>query len=245
MSPRKTLATASRVLRQIEHDHRTLALILFLPCILIIIFRFVLQSDLRGFSRTAPLLLGIFPMVIMFLVTSIATLRERTTGTLDRLLVMPVSKLDFIFGYAIAFTLLAFAQASLACLTIVGLLNVNVPGGVVPLLLGALAAAFLGTALGLCVSSIATTEFQAIQLMPVFIIPQLLVCGLLIARDRMAQPLQWLATIAPITYSVDAMRQTSMHAAWTSTITRDILIVFACGVAALILGAATIRRQSR
>lgn len=243
MSPKKTFATAARVLKQLRHDPRTLVLIFLVPCILITILKYVFEGEPQVFDSIAPMILGIFPLVVMFIVTSIATLRERTIGTLDRLMAMPMSKLDLIFGYAIAFSLLAFIQACVASAVVLGLLGVTVLGGTIPVLIGAVVAAFLGTALGLFLSAFATSEFQAVQFMPAFIFPQLLVCGLFVAREHMAKALQWFADVMPLTYSVDAMKQVTDHASWTGTLTRDIIVVLAFGVVALVLGSITIRRQ--
>lgn len=243
MNLRKTLATSGRVLRQLKHDPRTVALILFVPPVLLTILKYAFQSQPRVFDSLAPMMLGIFPLVIMFIVTSIATLRERTNGTLDRLMTMPISKFDFVFGYAIAFSLLAFLQACLVSLVMLGLLGVTVLGGTAPVLLCAVLAAFLGTNLGLFVSAFARTEFQAVQFMPALIFPQLLVCGLFIARDQMARPLQWFADVMPLTYSVDALKQVTFQIVWTTTLTRDLIVVLGFAVLALVLGSITIRRQ--
>lgn len=242
MSFRRALATAARVLRQLRHDPRTLALIFLVPPVLLTILKYVFQ-DRRQFDAIAPMILGIFPLVMMFIVTSIATLRERTIGTLDRLMTMPLSKLDLIFGYAIAFSLVALVQACVASAVVLGLLGVTVLGGTLPVLIGAVASAFLGTALGLFLSAFAKSEFQAVQFMPAFIFPQLLTCGLFVPREQMAQVLQWFADIMPLTYSVDAMKQITLHATWTGTLTRDLVVVTAYGLAVLILGSITIRRQ--
>lgn len=242
MSPRKTLATAQRVLGQLKHDKRTLAMVFVVPPVLITVLKFVFQNS-REFDHIAPMLLGIFPMVMMFLISSIATLRERTNGTLERLMTMPIGKTDFILGYAVAFSVLALIQALVTTGVMLGLLKVTVLGGTLQTLLGAVLAAVLGTALGLFVSAFAATEFQAVQFMPAFIFPQLLVCGLFVARSEMARPLQWLADVFPLTYSVDAMKQVTMHNHWSTTLTRDLLIVIGYILLALLLGSLTIRRQ--
>ncbi len=245
MSPVKTAAIARRVLNQLRHDRRTLALLFVVPPVLITVLKYVFQGEPRLFNGLAPMLLGIFPMIMMFLITSIATLRERTSGTLDRLMTMPVSKLDFILGYALAFSLVAFLQAIVTGVVMLGLLNVTVLGGTVPTLLGAVLAAFLGTALGLFASAFARSEFQAVQFLPAFIFPQLLTCGLFAARAEMAKPLQWFADVVPLTYSVDAMKQVTTHPTWTVTHTKDLVIVVAYALAALILASITIRRQEK
>ncbi|HUD06331.1 MAG TPA: ABC transporter permease [Candidatus Saccharimonadales bacterium] len=245
MSIRKTLATSARVLRQLRHDPRTLALIFVVPPVLLTILKYVFQGDSGVFGHISPMLLGIFPMIMMFLVTSIVTLRERTSGTLNRLMTMPLSKPDFIFGYAIAFCILGLFQALISCGVMLGLLNVIVLGGALSTIIAAVLAAFLGTALGLFTSAFATSEFQAVQFLPAFIFPQLLVCGLFIARSGMAKPLRWFSDIMPLTYSVDAMRRVTTDSSWTGTLTRDLVVVAAFAVVALVLGSATIRRQEK
>jgi len=242
MSFKRTLATTGRVLRQLGHDKRTLALIFLVPCVLLIFVRFAFQSNLHIFDRIAPLVLGIFPLIIMFLVASIATLRERTIGTLDRLMTMPIAKLDFVLGYALAFSLLGLIQASLASL-VIGLLDVPVAAGAIPMLLGAVLAAFLGTTFGLFVSAFASSEFQAVQFLPAFVFPQLLTCGLFVPREQMAKGLQWFADIMPMSYSVDAMKQIASHSTWTGRLVRDFVIVIVIALGVLMLGSITIRRQ--
>lgn len=245
MSIRKTLATSLRVLQQLSHDPRTLIMVLIVPSILLVILRYVYDGEQQLFDSIAPVILGIFPLIMMFIITSIATLRERTIGTLDRLMTFPLSKLDFIFGYAIAFALLALLQAVIASTVVLGLLGVTVFGGTLPVLISAVVAALLGTSLGLFMSAFATSEFQAVQFMPAFIFPQLLTCGLFVARDHMAIVLQWFANVMPLTYSVDAMKQVTLHTAWTSALTKDLLIVIAYGAVVLILASLTIRRKER
>ena len=243
MSPRRLLATTGRVLTQLRHDPRTVGLILGMPIILLTLMKYVYDQQPKAFDAVAPMLLGIFPLLVMFLVTSIATLRERTSGTLDRLMTQPISKLDFIFGYALAFSIVGFVQALLATLLIAGPLGVTINAGIGPLLATAVAAAFLGTAFGLFVSAFAHNEFQAVQFVMPIIMPQVLLCGMFIARDHMADVLYKISDWLPLTYSVDAMKQATMHATWTDDLSKDLWIVVGSAVVALILGAVTIRRR--
>lgn len=244
MNVRKMFATAIRVLQQLLHDPRTLVLVLLVPGILLTILKYVFYNDTKTFNYLAPEILGIFPLVMMFIITSIATLRERSAGTLDRLMTYPMSKLDFILGYALAFAIVALVQAIIATSVVLGLLQVTVQAGTFPVIVCAVVSALLGTSLGLFMSAFATSEFQAVQFMPAFILPQLLICGLFVARDQMAPFLQKVADVMPLTYSVDAMKQVTMNSSWTTQLTHDLLIVAGCGVIALVLGSITIRRQS-
>jgi ABC-2 type transport system permease protein len=243
MSIVKTLATAGRVLRQLRHDPRTIALILLVPCFLMWLLSYIFDGQPDQFNHIAPIILGIFPLLMMFLVTSIVTLRERTTGVLDRLMTMPMSKLDLLFGYGIAFSLVGLIQAILVGFVTFKLLNVTIDGPFWMLLIAVIAAAFLGTTMGLFVSAFARSEFQAVQLVMPILMPQVLLCGLFIPIATLDQPLQWISYFLPLTYSVDAMQQVANHASWTGDLTKDLVIVVTFGILALVLGSLTIRRQ--
>ncbi|MEU5426085.1 ABC transporter permease [Streptomyces olivoreticuli] len=244
MNASRTLATAVRVLRQLRHDPRTIALMLVVPCVLIALLRYVFDATPRTFDATGASLLGIFPLVTMFLVTSIATLRERTSGTLERLLAMPLGKGDLIGGYALAFGLLAILQSALATALSVWVLGLDVTGSPWLLLLVALLDALLGTALGLFVSAFAASEFQAVQFMPAVIVPQLLLCGLFAPRDTMQPVLKAVSDVLPMSYAVDGMNQVLRHTSVTGDFVRDAVIVSGCAVLVLALGAATLRRRT-
>ena len=243
MNPPLVLATARRVLLQLLHDPRTIALLLVVPCVLLVLLRYIYADTPHAFDRIGAPVLGIFPFVVMFVVTSVATLRERSTGTLERLLTMPLSRFDLLAGYAIAFGLLAIVQSMLAAGLSVGLLGLDVAGSSWWLPLIAVLDGLLGMALGLFVSAFATTEFQAVQFMPALVLPQLLLCGLFVPRDRMADLLRWLSDVLPLTYAVEAMtRVTNGHLG--GVFARDLAIIGGASVLALALGAATLRRRT-
>ena len=224
MNPRITLAVAGRVLTQVRRDHRTLAMLLVVPCALISLLWWMFD-DLPGdlFDRFGPGLLAMFPFIVMFLVTSVTTLRERSSGTLERLLTMPLG--------------------ALAVAVSVGLLGLDVDGPVWLLGVVAVADAVLGTALGLLVSAFATTEFQAVQFMPALVLPQILLCGLFVPREAMPGVLEAISNVLPLSYAVDAMPGLDA-AADTGEIWRDVLVVACFALAALGLGAATLRRRT-
>ncbi|WP_210503526.1 ABC transporter permease [Nocardioides xinjiangensis] len=244
MSPRVTLAVAGRVLTQVRRDHRTLAMLMVVPCALISLLWWMFE-DLPGdlFDRFGPGLLAMFPFIVMFLVTSVTTLRERSSGTLERLLTMPLGRLDLLLGYALAFGLLAAVQSALAVGVSVGLLGLEVSGPVWLLGVVAVADAVLGTALGLLVSAFATTEFQAVQFMPAFVLPQVLLCGLFVPRDAMPGVLEVVSDALPLSYAVDAMQEL-VGAADAGRVWRDVLVVACFALAALGLGSATLRRRT-
>ena len=217
---------------------------MIVPCVLITLLWWMFL-DLPGdlFDRFGPGLLAMFPFVVMFLVTSVTTLRERSSGTLERLLTMPLGKLDFLLGYALAFGLLAAAQSLLAVAVSVGLLGLDVQGPVWLLGVVAVADAVLGTALGLLVSAFATTEFQAVQFMPAFVLPQILLCGLFVPREAMPAVLEAVSAVLPMSYAIDAMQEL-VGAADTGEVWRNVMVVAGFAVGALALGAATLRRRT-
>lgn len=244
MSTARTLATARRVLRQLSHDPRTIALMLVVPCVLLTLLKYVFDASPRTFDSAGAALLGIFPLITMFLVTSIATLRERTSGTLERLLTMPLGKADLLVGYALAFGAVAVVQAAVATGLVVFALGLDVAGSAWLLLVVALADAFLGTALGLFVSAFAASEFQAVQFLPAVLLPQLLLCGLFVPRGDMQPVLSAVSDVLPMSYAVDGMTQVVHHTGVTGDFVRDLLVIAGCAVLALALGAATLRRRT-
>jgi ABC-2 type transport system permease protein len=244
MNPRIVIATTGRILRQLRHDRRTVALLVAVPSVLLALLFFMYDGADSTFDRIALAMLGIFPFVIMFLVTSIAMLRERTTGTLERLLTTPLGKLDLLFGYGLAFGLAAAVQASVAAGAAYWLLGLDTAGGAGLVVLIAVVNAVLGVALGLFCSAFAQTEFQAVQFMPVVVVPQILLCGLFVPRGQMTGWLQAVSDALPLSYAVEALGQVGMHADATSTMWRDLIVVGAAVVVALVLAAATLRRRT-
>ncbi|MFB9320648.1 ABC transporter permease [Cryptosporangium minutisporangium] len=243
MSARTTAVTARRVLTQLVRDRRTVAMILVVPSVLMVLLRYVFDDQLV-FDRIAPALLGVFPFVMMFLLTSVAMLRERTSGTLERLLTTPMAKADLLLGYGIAFAIAATAQASVACATAYWLLDLTTAGPVWLLLVVAVADAILGMALGLWASAFAKTEFQAVQFMPAIVLPQVLLCGLLTPREAMAGWLEAISNVLPMSYAVDALNEVKSNPEVTAALVGDLAVVVGATVAALALGAATLRRRT-
>lgn len=243
MSPRLTLLTARRVLREIRADHRTVALMIVVPCVLIGLLAWIFDGT-PVFDAIGPALLGVFPFVVMFIVTSIATLRERTSGTLERLLAGPLGKADFMVGYALAFGSVAIVQALVAASFAIYVCGLDIAGPAWLLVVIALADALLGTALGLLASAFARTEFQAVQFMPAFILPQFLLCGLLVARDRLPGVLEAVSDVLPLSYAVDAMTAVSRMEHPLRDVAPDLGIIAVWIAGALALGALTLRRRT-
>lgn len=241
---RATFATTRRILQQLSHDHRTIALMLIAPCILISLLWWVFSENERMFDSVAPAMLGVFPFTVMFLVTSITTLRERVSGTLERLMAMPIGKLDIIIGYALAFSVFGIIQSLLTSSVAIFLLGMDVAGPQWFVVLVALFDTLLGVALGLFVSAFAKTEFQAVQFMPALIFPQIIVCGLFVPLAKLPELLEKIAHFLPLTYAVDALNRVAVETALSSRAWWDVVVVCSFVIVSLGLGALTLRRQS-
>ncbi len=243
MNLRRTFATTGRILTQIRHDPRTIGLLLVVPSLLIGLMSW-LFANTPVFDTVGPAMLALFPFIVMFLITSISTLRERRSGTLERLLTLPISKLDFILGYALAFGLLAILQAGVAVGFSVWVCGLTIKGSVWLLLTVALADAVLGAALGLLASAFARTEFQVVQFMPALVFPQVLLGGILLPRAHMPDVLYSISDWLPLSHAIDALNAVSTGSEDDAYVGGKLLIIAAFAVGAILLGSITLRRRT-
>ena len=243
MNPRRTFATAGRVLTQIRHDPRTIVLLLVVPSLLIGLVAWIF-SDTPVFDTIGPAMIALFPFIVMFLVTSITTLRERRTGTLERLLSMPLGKGDFILGYTLAFGLLAVLQSAVAVGYAVWVCGLTIAGSVWLLLAVAVADAVLGTTFGLLASAFARTEFQVVQFMPALVFPQILLGGIFLPRDQLPPALQTISDWLPLSHAIDALQAVASGSQDAAYIVGELLIIGAWIVGAVVVGSITLRRRT-
>jgi ABC-2 type transport system permease protein len=244
MSVRILFSTTRRVLTQLRHDRRTLALVVLVPVLLLTLVYYLFEKQIGVFDEIGLIMLGLFPFAIMFLITSIAMLRERTSGTLERLLTTPLHKPDLLFGYGLAFGLVAAVQAGVATGLAYWAFGLDTLGSPWLVILIAVADSILGVALGLFFSAFAQSEFQAVQFMPAVVFPQIFLCGLFAPRDQMAPWMHALSNVMPLTYAVQGLQEVGAHAVPTGLMWRDLAIVGGCAVLALSLAAATLRRRT-
>jgi ABC-2 type transport system permease protein len=250
MNPKMMMATNERVLRQLRSDPRSIALILVVPSVLLAFVYYLFQNETlppgvpRTFDRVGLMMLAIFPFVVMFLVTSITMLRERTSGTLERLLTTPIHKADLLFGYALAFSIMAALQSLVATAVAYWVFGLDIKGNPGLVVLVAVVNSVLGVALGLLCSAFARTEFQAVQFMPVVVIPQILLCGLFLARDQMNSVLEAIANVLPLSYMVDALQQIAANPEATSVMWNDVAVGVGFVVVGLVLASLTLRRKT-
>jgi ABC-2 type transport system permease protein len=243
MTPARTLATAGRVLSQVRHDPRTLLLLVLVPSLLIGLVAWIF-SDTTVFGTVGPAMIALFPFTVMFLVTSITTLRERRTGTLERLLSMPLGKGDLILGYTLAFGLLAVVQSGIAVLFAVTVCGLDIEGSLLLLLAVAVADAVLGTTLGLLASAFARTEFQVVQFMPVIVFPQILLGGIFLPRDQLPEVLEAISDWLPLSHAVDALTAVAAGTDDRTAVLGELLIILSWIVGGVILASLTLRRRT-
>jgi ABC-2 type transport system permease protein len=246
MSRDRTLAVALRVLRQLRRDHRSIAMVLVAPLFLMWMLKLTFEDVPGVFDRVGPMLLGTFPFVTMFLVTSITMLRERNQGTLDRAMVSPIGRGDIMAGYAIAFLVLAGAQSALALIVARWGLGLEIAGSLWQVLLIVLALAMYGTMLGLALSAFAQTEFQAVQFMPLFLLPQIFLSGLLVPIKGMSTVLEWISTVIPLRYSFDVLVGVMLggESMWSADLAGSMVVTLGIPIVLVGLGSLTMKRST-
>jgi ABC-2 type transport system permease protein len=245
MSPDRTLAVVKRALRQLRRDHRTLAMVFVVPSALLWLVHAVFTNSPQVFNRVGPLMLGFFPFFLMFALTSIAVLRERTQGTLDRLMASPIGRGDVLAGYAGAFMLLGLVQSAIAMTTGLWLLDVPNHGSLWLAFVVVLGQALLGTALGLFLSAFSRTEFQAVQLFPAVIAPQLFLAGLFVPVDNLPSWLEPVARVMPLTYAFEALERIMLRGLGLGDgrVQLDLAVIAGASLLAIAAGALTLRRS--
>ncbi len=243
MTPRRTFATAGRILTQVWHDPRTIVLLLVVPSLLIGLVAWIF-SNAALFDKIGPGMIAMFPFIVMFLVTSITTLRERRTGTLERLLSMPLGKGDLILGYTLAFGLLAMFQSAIAVGFAVWVCGLDIKGSLFELFAVAVADAVLGTTIGLLASAFANTEFQVVQFMPALVFPQILLGGIFLPRDQLPDGLLQISDWLPLSHAIDALNAVAANSQDAAYIGGELLIIGAWIVGVVVLGSVTLRRRT-
>lgn len=244
-------ATLIRIVRQLRHDPRTVGLVLVVPALLLTLLYFVFSNvpappgGKAPFDSIGPIMLAVLPMMLMFIVTSVVMLRERTTGTLERVLTTPISRWNLIASYAAVFGLLAVLQALILGGLVLGPMGVTIQGPWAVLMLVAVLDAVFGVAFGLLASAFARTEFQAVQFMPLFVGPQIFLCGLFVPGEQMPRVLEAIADWLPMTWATDVVTDLLSHAEVSSASWWHLAALGAAAIAALVMASATMPRATK
>lgn len=201
---RGAMIVAGRILRALRGDRRTLGLVLVIPAFIIFLLSEVFPSPRP--PSVAPIVLGVFVFFLTYLLTAIGFLRERTAGTLERVLVAPISRGGIVLGYVLGYGVLATVQSVVLLGSGVYFLDVSFEHGILLFFVVELLAALTALGIGIVLSLFAENEFQAIQFIPVVITPQVLLGGTFLPVKNLPVYLEWPARAMPLTYVIDAMK---------------------------------------
>ncbi len=236
-----TLNIAQRIINQLIRDRRTIALLVIVPLVIASLVG-VSVPDKSILDYTAPAILAVLILFFGFLLTGISFLRERSQGTLERLLASPVSRFDIVGGYLLGFLLFALVQTLIIFFYMIYVLDVNYHGELWQILVFQILIGIGAVCLGTFFSVFAKNEFQMIQFIPLIIVPQIFLCGLLWPVSQMPEYLQWLANCLPLTYGVEGIRDMMIQGKGLLDIGKDVGVLAAYAVGLLILASLTLRR---
>ena len=232
---------AGRVVRQLTRDRRTMALIFLVP--LVVMTLIGLSFPQAGvLDYIAPALLATLALFFGFLLTGISFLRERSQGTLERLTASPLSRLDIVVGYLCGFFIFALAQTLIILIFTIYVLDVNYHGDLWQIFVFQVVVIIGAVNLGIFISTFARNEFQMVQFIPLIILPQIFLCGVLWPVEQMPNYLQWLSTVLPLTYAVDGLRNIMLNGQNLMDVGFDLTVLVGFTVLISTLAAVTLRR---
>jgi ABC-2 type transport system permease protein len=239
--PSNMLTIARRIILQLIRDRRTIALLVVVPLVIASLVG-VSIPDKSILDYIAPAILSTLILFFGFLLTGISFLRERSQGTLERLMASPVSRLDIVGGYLLGFLLFALVQTMIIFFYMVYVLDVNFNGDLWQILVFQVLIGIGAVCLGTFFSVFARNEFQMMQFIPLIIVPQIFLCGLLWPVSQMPEYLQWIARFLPLTYGVDGIRALMLQGQNLLDIGKEVGVLAAYAVVLLVLAALTLRR---
>lgn len=242
MSPDRTLAIAERIIRQIVKDRRSAALIIVAPLIVMSLVGFSLIDQKPILNRVAPGLLGTFVMFFTFLLTGVSFLRERAQGTLERLMTTTVARGDILVGYLLGFLLFATIQAAVILTFTIVALKIEYQGNIIEIVAVLLLVVMVAVNLGIFVSTFANNEFQVVQFIPIVLLPQIFLSGVIIPTDQMPAVMEAISVVLPLTYAVEGLREIMVMGQSLADVWTDLVILAGFGLGLLIAAVATLRR---
>ncbi|WP_125712337.1 ABC transporter permease [Companilactobacillus kedongensis] len=202
------------------------------------------DSNTGFFDKILPILMGFFVFFFVFLISGMALLKERTSGTLDRLLATPVKRYEIVFGYMASYGILAVIQTIIIVMVTVWLLGIQVVGNIFYVILINLVLALVALAFGILISTFANSEFQMMQFIPILVIPQIFFSGI-IPLDSMAGWVKDISYIIPIKYSGDAATRVIMQGGGLSSLGSDFGVLFIFLIILTILNVVGLKRYRK
>ncbi|BAP85782.1 ABC-type multidrug transport system, permease component [Paucilactobacillus hokkaidonensis JCM 18461] len=202
------------------------------------------DSNTGFFNKILPILMGFFVFFFVFLISGMALLKERTSGTLDRLLATPVKRYEIVFGYMASYGILAVFQTILIVVVTIWLLGIEVVGNVFGVIVVNLVLALVALAFGILLSTFANSEFQMVQFIPLMVIPQIFFSGI-IPLDSMAGWVKDISYVIPIKYSGDAATKIIMNGQGLLDVLPDIGVLLVFLIILTILNIRGLRRYRK
>ena len=239
----RSLAIALRIVRQVRRDHRSLALIIVAPVVVMSLVGFSFFERREILDNVAPALLAVFAFFFVFILTGVSFLRERAQGTLERLLTTPVSRADILLGYLLGFLLFATVQTLVILLFTVWILQVEYRGDLWQVMVLLLTVTVVGVNLGIFISTFARNEFQVVQFIPLVLAPQIFLSGLILPVEELPGLFQAASSVLPLTYSVEGLREIMLRGGGLGDVVRELAVLLAFAVGLLVLASATVRRR--
>jgi ABC-2 type transport system permease protein len=234
---------AGRVVNQIIHDRRTLALILIVPLVVMTLIGLSFPDE-SVLDYVAPAMLATLALFFSFLLTGISFLRERSQGTMERLMVAPVTRLDIVLGYLLGFFIFALVQTLIIVLFTIYVLGINFYGDLWQILVFQVVVITGAVTLGIFISTFAHNEFQMVQFIPLIIVPQMFLCGVIWPVEQMPDYLQWLSVILPLTYAVDGLRDIMLYGYNLADVWVDLVVLLGFAVLTSVLASLTLRKKA-
>ena len=245
MSSSRIRSITARIIRQFLRDRRTLALIFIVPIVLMTLIVLSFPEDIgQGvLSYTAPALLAVLAVFFGFILTGVSFLRERSQGTLERLMASPVSRGDLALGYLFGFLIFAMIQSIIILLFTIYALNIQYRGDLWQIFVMQVISTIGAVNLGIFISTYARNEFQVVQFIPLFITPQVFLSGVLWPVEQMPDYLQWISRFLPLTYAIRGLREIMLQGASLADIPLELGILCAFALAASVGAIFTLRKH--
>ena len=241
--PSHAFIIAGRIIRQLIRDRRTIAMIVVVPVVIMTLIGLSFPEE-GILDYIAPALLATLALFFSFLLTGISFLRERSQGTMERLMASPVSRLDIVVGYLFGFFIFALTQTLIIVLFTIYALGVNFYGDLWQIFVFQIVVITGAVTLGIFTSTFARNEFQMVQFIPLIIVPQIFLCGVIWPVEQMPEYLQWLSAVLPLTYAVDGLRDIMLAGKNLLDVGFELVVLAGFTVVTSILAATTLRRSA-